>query len=76
MCIQWDLVCDQAWLTSMVSTIYMAGRLVGAMSCGFVSDGYDLDKSVFFLIVLTNILIEKIYFASKLFTNIPIIHYV
>ena len=38
--LQWDLVCDDAWLVSMVSTIYMAGRLVGALTCGFVSDGY------------------------------------
>ena len=32
------MVCDDAWLTSMVSTIYMAGRLIGAFTCGFVSD--------------------------------------
>ena len=36
--LQWDLVCDDTWLRSMASTIFFAGRLVGALLAGQLSD--------------------------------------
>jgi len=37
-CAQWDLVCGRAWLVDLVSTVYMAGRLVACLVIGPVSD--------------------------------------
>ena len=35
---QWDLVCDRARTNSVLSSLYMAGLLVGAMGFGYLSD--------------------------------------
>ena len=35
---QWDLVCDRAYLVSMLQTVYMAGFLVGCVFYGQISD--------------------------------------
>ena len=36
----------------MVSTIYMAGRLIGAISCGFVSDIFGRRMGILFFTVV------------------------
>lgn len=35
---QWNLVCDRAWIPSTVTSIQMAGVLVGNLACGQVAD--------------------------------------
>jgi len=35
---QWDPVCDQAWLIDLVSAVYMIGRLVACMCYGSIAD--------------------------------------
>jgi len=37
-CVQWDLVCERAWLVDLVSTVYMLGRLVACLVVSLVSD--------------------------------------
>ncbi|XP_030201039.1 organic cation transporter protein isoform X2 [Gadus morhua] len=37
---EWDLVCDRARTNSVLSSLYMAGLLVGAMGFGYLSDRY------------------------------------
>jgi hypothetical protein len=35
---QWNLVCDESWKVSFISTIIMAGYLVGSIVSGICSD--------------------------------------
>lgn len=35
---QWDLVCDKAWVSSTITSLQMAGVLVGNLVCGQVAD--------------------------------------
>lgn len=35
---QYDLVCGGSWKVELISTVYMAGRLIGALTCGMLSD--------------------------------------
>jgi len=36
--LQWNLVCEDAALNTIISTIYMSGLLVGALLFGSLSD--------------------------------------
>ena len=36
--LQWNLVCGKNYLTSLVSTVYLAGMLVGAVPMGTMAD--------------------------------------
>ena len=39
-CLQWDLVCDRAYLKDLTQTIFTFGVMLGAMSCTTVSDKF------------------------------------
>jgi len=39
-CVQWDLVCDRAYLKDLTQTILIAGVMVGAMICATLSDKF------------------------------------
>ena len=36
---QWSLVCDRKWISQTITTIQMAGILVGGLLCGHIADG-------------------------------------
>ncbi|KAL8609047.1 hypothetical protein ACOMHN_059860 [Nucella lapillus] len=35
---EWDLVCDQAYLTHLAATVYYCGVMLGGFACGYLSD--------------------------------------
>lgn len=37
---QFDLVCDRAWLVSVTHSLYMCGMTLSALLCGHFSDKY------------------------------------
>ncbi|ELU09061.1 hypothetical protein CAPTEDRAFT_121679 [Capitella teleta] len=59
-----DLVCDDQWMVSMISTCYMAGILVGAVGSGYLSDKFGRKKTIYVSILL------KV--ATTLMTTFPI----
>ena len=36
--LQWDLVCNRAWLVGTVAAVFMAGRITGNFIFGFFAD--------------------------------------
>lgn len=45
---KFDLVCGQEWLVSFASTLYLSGGLVGAFTCGLLSDRYGRKLGLMF----------------------------
>nr|CAB3266147.1 organic cation transporter protein-like [Phallusia mammillata] len=37
---KFQLVCDRAWLKPMLTSIYMAGKMIGGLFCGYMSDRF------------------------------------
>ena len=49
---QWSLVCDRAYLVSLLQTTYMAGWLVGCVLYGQVADRYGRKKAMMTALVV------------------------
>ncbi|XP_060576896.1 organic cation/carnitine transporter 2-like [Ruditapes philippinarum] len=64
---QWDLVCDKAWVTSTITSIQMAGVLVGNLACGQVADLIGR-KPPLFLSLLALILLNALTAFSTTWT--------
>lgn len=43
---EWNLVCDWSWLVDLISTVFMAGRLVACLACGLISDRFGRKPAV------------------------------
>jgi len=46
--LQWDLVCDKAWLRATGDSLFMVGVMLGSMIFGGLSDKYGR-RPIFFL---------------------------
>ena len=44
--LQWDLVCDKAYLSNMVQSIYMTGYMIGNVFFGWMADKYGRRKTI------------------------------
>ena len=40
--LQWDLVCDRAWLRAVSTSFFMLGNLLGAIVAGHVADRFSI----------------------------------
>ena len=47
-CVQWDLVCERAYLKDLTQTIFMVGMMFGSMMCSTLSDKFGR-KPVFLI---------------------------
>ncbi|XP_034555760.1 solute carrier family 22 member 6-B [Notolabrus celidotus] len=59
---EWDLVCDNAKLNNMGSSIYMSGLLVGAVLYGHLADKYGRR-----IIILVNLAIQAVFGVGAAF---------
>ncbi|KAM4633782.1 solute carrier family 22 member 6-A [Polymixia lowei] len=59
---EWDLVCDDASLNNMASSIYMSGLLVGAVLFGILADKYGRRP-----VILLSLAIQAVFGVSAAF---------
>ncbi|XP_078506634.1 solute carrier family 22 member 7-like [Lissotriton helveticus] len=60
---QWDLVCEQKWLSKASSTFFFIGVMVGAILNGYLSDRYGRRRTLLVCSVLT-LVFEMVAAAS------------
>ena len=60
---QWDLVCDEKWVAAMVTTVQMAGVLVGCFVSGHLGD-FIGRKPTFYVSQLLLVLFNVIAYFS------------
>ena len=44
MLFQWGLVCDRRHLVQLITTLYLAGAMLGGLALGMLSDRYGFDS--------------------------------
>ena len=47
--LQFDIVCGFTWMSDLVSTITIAGSIIGAVGSGAVSDRWDSEETLYFI---------------------------
>ncbi|XP_049780685.1 organic cation transporter protein-like [Schistocerca cancellata] len=53
--VEWDLVCDSAWLRATADSMFMLGDMIGSFGFGFLSDRYGR-KPIFIIALVLQIL--------------------
>ncbi|XP_050407360.1 solute carrier family 22 member 16 isoform X2 [Patella vulgata] len=62
---EWDLVCERKWITPIITSIQMAGVLVGAIIAGQSADTFGRKKTFYFTLLLHSIFTIAIIFVSS-----------
>ncbi|XP_055955905.1 solute carrier family 22 member 4-like [Patella vulgata] len=61
----WDLMCERKWITPIITSIQMAGVLVGAVVAGQSADTFGRKKTFYLTLLLHSILTVAIAFVTS-----------
>ncbi|XP_055958456.1 solute carrier family 22 member 16 [Patella vulgata] len=62
---EWDLMCERKWITPIITSIQMAGVLVGAVIAGQSADTFGRKKTFYLTLLLHSILTVAIAFVTS-----------
>ncbi|KAK6167561.1 hypothetical protein SNE40_021558 [Patella caerulea] len=62
---EWDLVCERKWITPIITSIQMAGVLVGAIIAGQSADRFGRKKTFYLTLLLHSLFTIAIIFVSS-----------
>ncbi|KAK6174804.1 hypothetical protein SNE40_013382 [Patella caerulea] len=62
---EWDLMCERKWITPIITSIQMAGVLVGAVIAGQSADTFGRKKTFYITLLLHSILTVAIAFVTS-----------